>query len=943
MTPFTISTEPASENQVTAAIGVVIVLVALIAAALGVASDPGPFIPAFVPIFLTLIATMDGLTAILLLSQGRVSGDRALVVVAMAYLFAGCMAFAQIITFPGVLSETGLFAGPQSSVWLWVFWHASFPILLIISALMSRETPEHIDQWAFQNFRRRLTILVLALACLALYIVTHYADDLPILITKGTYTELIRSGIGGVIWLVNVAALVTIVYRTKLKSIGALWLSVAMVAFLLDVSMTLLSGGRFTIGWYFGRVGSVLSATIVFAVMMTKVIRLVTTSAALNESLAEARQSALDALEARTNFLAAMSHEIRTPMNGVISVAVLLEQTKMTEDQRSLVGVIRSSSQSLLTIIGDLLDFSKLEVGRLDLETIGFSLVDVAEDAVELMTGRAEEKRLTLVLDIEPSVPTALLGDPSRLRQIFLNLIGNAVKFTDAGSVTLRIRQNGVFADGRVTIRFECIDTGIGLTEEAKDLLFQPYRQAEASINRRFGGSGLGLAISRRLCHLMGGQIDVDSSPGSGSTFWWEIPFAPDPAAEPGDTPDLSGAAIVVAGVPAEARIAFDHRLQAIGVTDIAHADFPDIADAARTIAPGKRCVVLIARPSGAVRDLVAGGFLAALDARVILIASRSVISKLDDRTRAHFSATLFWPPRRQKLRLAIAAALGIDVHMRQDETVLAPDLGWQPPAIEVARAANAVVLVAEDNSINQLVISRFLGQLGYAHEIVSDGVEALERLAQERFGLLLTDLQMPRLDGFGLTAAIRGRETAGIERLPIVALTADAIAGTADTCRAALMDGYLVKPVDVAALTAVLHTHMPQGQALRLPNAASADSDRPASGDIDPQILDLSTIIQAYGGLTGPARGLIEQFGLQVPAMVDRVVTTITAADPTAARLAAHALRGSALSVGAKSLGRLAGDIEECLVSNDRQAAEELTSVLPEVSNRFLAAARSL
>ncbi len=536
-----------------------------------------------------------------------------------------------------------------------------------------------------------------------------------------------------------------------------------------------------------------------------------------------ARDQAEGATRAKSAFLAMMSHEIRTPMNGVTTMAEMLEQTALATDQREMVGVIRSSAEILLAVINDILDFSKMEAGKLDIERVEFGLSDVVEDAADLLAGRAEEKGLELVVDIGWRVGDRLQGDPVRLRQILLNLAGNAVKFTERGTVVLRVRTLPSPDEGTIVLRFEVVDTGIGLSNEQRIRLFQPFEQADSSTTRRYGGTGLGLSISRELCALMGGAIGVDSVFGQGSTFWFELPFGV-VAAMPAATKRIDDASVIPVGFQGAAREALGEALLADGIADPVWAGYQDdLAGlvAARCRAGTGQPVVVLLRAGGIGHEALAAAHRLmasplAPPPVLMLVAAKGLAAKFGDSDRRGLSCILSQPLRRQALLAAIAAALGRGGAPGDAPRSDADASGWQPPPVEEARAAGGLILVAEDNLINQRVIGGLLSRRGYAFEIVGDGAEALAYWNRGSYGLLMTDIHMPEMGGVELTAAIRRLEQGRDIRLPIVALTGDALPDTERLCRDAGMDGYLTKPIVSKALTELLDRFLPQAKALR-------------------------------------------------------------------------------------------------------------------------------
>ncbi|WP_374450170.1 ATP-binding protein, partial [Stella sp.] len=567
--------------------------------------------------------------------------------------------------------------------------------------------------------------------------------------------------------------------------------------------------------------------------VFTAYLRDITERRRTEAELRASHERADEANRAKSDFLATISHEIRTPMNGIIGMASILQDTSLSVEQQRYLATIQSSSEALLRLIDDLLDFSRLEAGRLELDLGAFAPGPVAAAAIDLVAPLAQAKGLMLGWRLGAAVPAELRGDAGRLRQVLLNLLGNAVKFTATGSVTLTVEP----ADAGAAIRFVVADTGIGIPIEAQDRVFGRFEQVDTSITRRFGGSGLGLAISKRLVERMGGQIGVESRPGTGSRFWFTIPAAGSRPAEP-EAPPTDARVLVVDPDPAVRAVLVDQMRDWGVAADAADGGPAACGMAAEAEAARRPYGILVAR-----RDLA--GLPAAVPRR-IAVAERPGPRALSP---VH--------PDGLRRELAREAATG--------------------PALRI--------LVAEDNPTNQQILATILRSLGHQVALAQNGREALDRAAADDFDLVLMDIQMPEMSGIEATRRIRALP-APRGRVPIVAATAMGSPEDRTAFLAAGMNGVLVKPITRAAVERAI-----AGEAAAAPRPERG----PAAPDLDEAVL--GPLAKALGQDT--FRRLVHQLVEQTPAMLARLDEAREAGDASRLAATAHALSGSLRSFG--------------------------------------------
>lgn len=667
-----------------------------------------------------------------------------------------------------------------------------------------------------------------------------------------------------------------------------------------------------------GCLAGIVLSILFFQLRINPLLRLISNTF---RSLERTTALALESTRLKSEFLANMSHEVRTPMNGVIGMTELLLSTPLDVRQRRYAHTISSSANSLMTVINDILDFSKIEAAKLEIRKSAFSLRDLIEDLTVLLSERAHAKGLEIATHIHPGVPDEVVGDGDRLRQVLANLLSNAVKFTEQGEVVVRASAHGG-SEGRALIRFEVVDTGIGIAAQDRSRLFQAFSQIDGSMTRKYGGTGLGLAISKKLVELMGGSLEVDSTPGKGSRFWFELPLERVGQIDEQKVFDAATEHVLIVDDNETNRLILEEMLHGWRVRH-------QSADS------GQAALALLEAEFAAKNPFTT----VVLDMQMPGMSGLDVARQLrrDDRFRT--------------LHIVILTSLGREAATAEglpewaEDVLVKPvkqsDLAAALPGLRVLRqsiparpsrtgteTATAVdglrILVVEDHPLNQEVMKDLLGALGYTFDLANHGVEALQALEERQYSLVLMDCQMPELDGYEATRRLRRREREkSEERVPVIAVTAHALAEEREKVLQAGMDDLLTKPIQVATLTQMLEKWVPRARRFAAaPEATPSAPERSApagpaaeNGAQVAAALPASAATDSTQVLLDPKTPrtdrMWELFVQHSRDDLEFIQEAAAVEDTESLRLRSHRIKGSAYAFGARPLGDKAAELE--------------------------------
>ncbi len=666
------------------------------------------------------------------------------------------------------------------------------------------------------------------------------------------------------------------------------------------------------------------------------------------QSLSSAKTRAEGLAEAKTQFLATMSHEIRSPMNGILTMSDLLAQSNLDTEQTNMTGVINRSAKALLSIINDILDFSKIEAGKLDIESTEFNLPVLIGEVADLLAPKFADKGLEFILDVGLDIPSQLIGDPNRLRQILINLIGNAEKFTERGYVLLKVNETASISGDTTNISFEIIDTGIGINDAIQPRLFSPFEQAETSTARRFGGSGLGLSICKHLTELQGGTIGVTSTEGLGSNFHFNLPFKIVEASNHTPLASLHNCHIIMQSKSENTHL-WKSWIEKAGGNAFVAQRHDDIAKLTQN-----ETILLLDFDQLSDDEVLRTLVKRTVKQTGCKIALMTSAGQTVETIKQHITIDGHQnKPAQAHTLVQMLADIKGGKALAAKKKIEQKQFRFEQPSTKDALSHGCLILVVEDNPVNQIVIQKTMKHLGFAFDMASNGKEALDKVNETHYGLILSDLHMPVMDGMTFTIALRAMDNKRKQSIPVIALTADILQETKEKCRIIGMNNFLSKPIDMEELEAMVCEWLPAADQLRRvevnthmtetsePIKSATNSSIPNIVQTPDHLLDISRLFDSsridFIFESDPEEGniLVTKFIQTLSEKLAETQASLQKDDITEARNAAHAAKGAAGSVGALTIYNAFKAAEEDIIDGDlSEAIKELATVPSQIAD---------